>query len=274
MDQPTNDGVNTYFVSKAARAGRPHRRALRARRRRGVLGLPALPVARRRVAAGWRGARRRRARRWRGRRGLWGRVRGRDNWMRMAFLDDGAIQPGAVSAAARLLSAAARDAAAGDRPTASSTVAVEQHFDGLRPGAGDDAGAAGFNYLEFKRYLHDQLLRDTDVFSMAHSIEVRVPFLDHPLVEYAAGAPARAEDRRTGSTSRCWLAPSTIRCCCQPAAAKKRGFSFPMDRWMKDVGRRAGRDGHVGQRAQSALRSATCGKTSAAIGFTGRAPGR
>lgn len=37
--------------------------------------------------------------------------------------------------------------------------------------------------LEFDHYLQHQLLRDTDAMSMAHSIEARVPFLDHRLVE-------------------------------------------------------------------------------------------
>jgi asparagine synthase (glutamine-hydrolysing) len=34
------------------------------------------------------------------------------------------------------------------------------------------------------------LLRDTDAMSMAHSLEVRVPFLDHALVEYVTRLPA------------------------------------------------------------------------------------
>ena len=43
------------------------------------------------------------------------------------------------------------------------------------PGANGFFRPANLNDIEIKRYLHDQLLRDTDVFSMAHSIEVRVP---------------------------------------------------------------------------------------------------
>ena len=43
------------------------------------------------------------------------------------------------------------------------------------------------SYLELKFYLQNQLLKDTDFMSMYHSIEVRVPFLDHPLVEYLSG---------------------------------------------------------------------------------------
>jgi asparagine synthase (glutamine-hydrolysing) len=45
-------------------------------------------------------------------------------------------------------------------------------------------------YLETKLYLQNQLLKDTDVMSMAHSVEARVPFLDHRLVEYVARVPS------------------------------------------------------------------------------------
>ena len=44
--------------------------------------------------------------------------------------------------------------------------------------------------LELKSYMSHMLLRDTDVTSMAHSLEVRVPLIDHKLVEFAAGIPA------------------------------------------------------------------------------------
>jgi asparagine synthase (glutamine-hydrolysing) len=45
------------------------------------------------------------------------------------------------------------------------------------------------SYLELKFYLQNQLLKDTDFMSMFHSVEVRVPFLDHPLVEYLSSLP-------------------------------------------------------------------------------------
>ena len=61
------------------------------------------------------------------------------------------------------------------------------------------AGGPAFRQLEIERYLHDQLLRDTDVFSMAHSIEVRVPYLDHVLLEQASWPVPN----RLGHKSRC-----------------------------------------------------------------------
>ena len=58
-----------------------------------------------------------------------------------------------------------------------------------------DIGSKGFglpflskvSYLEMNTYMQNVLLRDTDQMSMAHSLEVRVPFLDHKLVEYVIG---------------------------------------------------------------------------------------
>ncbi|MCB0786567.1 MAG: hypothetical protein KDC02_20465, partial [Flavobacteriales bacterium] len=40
---------------------------------------------------------------------------------------------------------------------------------------------------ELATYLVNVLLRDTDQMSMAHALEVRVPFLDHELVSYVLG---------------------------------------------------------------------------------------
>ena len=60
--------------------------------------------------------------------------------------------------------------------------AAGEYLDGARDSGSVATGPAfrdAFRKMEMRRYLHDQLLRDTDVFSMAHSIEVRVPYLDH-----------------------------------------------------------------------------------------------
>ncbi len=60
---------------------------------------------------------------------------------------------------------------------------------------GIEYGTNGFNvpflskvsYLEMNTYMQNVLLRDVDQMSMAHALEVRVPFLDHELLEYVHG---------------------------------------------------------------------------------------
>jgi len=47
--------------------------------------------------------------------------------------------------------------------------------------------------FELQSYMVNTLLRDTDVASMANSLEVRVPFLDHRLVEFVARLPKAAK---------------------------------------------------------------------------------
>ena len=58
------------------------------------------------------------------------------------------------------------------------------------PVALNDAHPAdALSWLEVNFYMANQLLKDTDFMSMRHSIEVRVPFLDHLLVEYVSSLP-------------------------------------------------------------------------------------
>jgi asparagine synthase (glutamine-hydrolysing) len=226
MDQPTNDGANTYFVSKAAQEtglkvvlsglggdevfwGYPHYRWLAsgARWLEQVPGFARLALAESGAVAG--------------------RLSGREGWTRLEYLRKSASSgrmylsmrgffgPGQV---ARLLGWSDRQV----------DLAVEQSFEIGAPCGGVD----GFNYLEFKRYMHDQLLRDTDVFSMAHSLEVRVPFLDHRIVELAAhtSAPQKAAN---GVNKPLLVHAVDDPLLVEAGRRRKRGFSLPMDRWMR-----------------------------------------
>ena len=51
------------------------------------------------------------------------------------------------------------------------------------------------SYAESRTYMHDVLLRDTDQMSMRHGLEVRVPLLDHELVEYVMRLPRSVKHR-------------------------------------------------------------------------------
>ena len=46
------------------------------------------------------------------------------------------------------------------------------------------------SYLEMTQYMATTLLRDTDMMSMAHGLEIRVPLMDHKLVELMFSVPS------------------------------------------------------------------------------------
>lgn len=82
---------------------------------------------------------------------------------------------------------------------------------------------------EIQLYLQRTLLPDADAFSMAHSLELRVPFVDKPFFEAAAGQarvkrrPLRKRDLADA------LGDPYLR---QLTKAPKRGFTVPMAKWM------------------------------------------
>ncbi len=91
---------------------------------------------------------------------------------------------------------------------------------------------ARISWVELTGYMRRMLLRDSDQMSMAVSLELRVPFLDHELVEYTLGLPA-AEKRRYRGTK--GLLVEACRDLLPPAVYErpKRGFELPMQKWME-----------------------------------------
>ncbi|MEZ5098355.1 MAG: asparagine synthase (glutamine-hydrolyzing) [Thermoleophilia bacterium] len=69
--------------------------------------------------------------------------------------------------------------------------AIAQHLPGTRAGA-----LPTMLYLDAQLALVDDMIHYFDRASMAHSLEVRVPFLDHPLVEFCATIPPAHKVRR------------------------------------------------------------------------------
>ena len=87
------------------------------------------------------------------------------------------------------------------------------------------------SWAELTGYMRQMLLRDADQMSMAVSLELRVPFLDHELVQYSLGLPA-AEKKRYGGVKR--LLVEACRDLLPPAVYErpKSGFALPMQSWM------------------------------------------
>jgi asparagine synthase (glutamine-hydrolysing) len=236
MDQPSADGVNTYFVSRAAsRIGlkvvlsglggdevffgyRHYQQLVGGAGGSGLLGgyMRSPDLIRRMIGFGA---------------SMYGRHGGGEKWERFDYcggrpfdeslylLIRGFFPPARVS---RLLGMA----------PAELSRSLDESFSGLRmPGVNGHVDPNRFNFLEMKRYLHDQLLRDSDVFSMAHSIELRVPLLDDRLVE--AGCLIAPRDKMAAGINKPRLVEGFGHPSIREAAARpKRGFVFPFARWM------------------------------------------
>lgn len=95
----------------------------------------------------------------------------------------------------------------------------------------DDLG--GLQFLEIRSSLPDELLMYSDKLSMAHSLELRVPYLDREVVEYVQRLPATMKVRRGRGK---WLHKSVCRDHLPAAIVrrKKRGFAVNVvDDWFQ-----------------------------------------
>ncbi|HET7267505.1 MAG TPA: XrtA/PEP-CTERM system amidotransferase [Oleiagrimonas sp.] len=107
-------------------------------------------------------------------------------------------------------------------------------------------------YLDFKTWLPGDILTKVDRASMAHSLEVRVPLLDHPLVAWASSLPPglKLKDGCGKYVFKKMLEPDLPH---DILYRPKMGFSVPLAAWLRDP---------LASRAQVALRSgavASCG---------------
>jgi asparagine synthase (glutamine-hydrolysing) len=88
------------------------------------------------------------------------------------------------------------------------------------------------SYIDLRHRLLEDMLVKVDRMSMAHSLEVRSPLLDHRLVEFAASLPASLKLRGWQTkailrdTVRRYLPSATLR-------KRKHGFSVPLREWLR-----------------------------------------
>jgi asparagine synthase (glutamine-hydrolysing) len=96
-------------------------------------------------------------------------------------------------------------------------------------------------YVDTKLWLVDDLLARGDKMSMASSLEARVPLLDHPLVEFAAGLPPNLKVHGLTrkyllkQVAREWLPAPVI-------DRSKKGFPIPISQWLRGEARSFCRD--------------------------------
>ena len=85
--------------------------------------------------------------------------------------------------------------------------------------------------LEMCNYMRNTLLRDADVMSMANALEVRVPLVDHKIVELATRVPGAM---KVGALMNKPLLVSAVPTLPRGAfARRKQGFSLPFDSWFR-----------------------------------------
>jgi asparagine synthase (glutamine-hydrolysing) len=90
------------------------------------------------------------------------------------------------------------------------------------------------SYLESRCYMLNTLLRDSDFMSMAHGLEVRVPLLDHQLAQQVMALPGswkvdgESPKRLLVEALKGALPDSIVR-------RPKKGFTLPFEHWMRDA---------------------------------------
>jgi len=99
------------------------------------------------------------------------------------------------------------------------------------------------SYLESHFYMRNTLLRDSDFMSMAHGLELRVPFLDRKLVEACFRIPGTR--KLEGNLPKSLLLTSLgVELPREIVNRAKRGFTLPFERWLR---------GEMRQTVQTAL---------------------
>jgi asparagine synthase (glutamine-hydrolysing) len=110
-------------------------------------------------------------------------------------------------------------------------VMAERHGLSRRPGLGE------LQRADVGDYLVNDILVKSDRMSMAHGLEVRSPFLDADLAEFALRLPARLKAGRLRPGKRVLRALAEKTYGASLARAKKQGFSIPVHEWLRGPAR-------------------------------------
>ena len=229
LDQPTADAVNSYYVSRAVAStgiktvlsgvggdelfgGYPSFRRIPAGLRVARALGPSLRLASlaARTLPAWRGAK---VRHFAGDPSLGGAYRAAR----------GFLMPREIEA---LAGPALVESALGSAGAALRT--VEERLYGARP---SEEPLAAVARLETRGFMGSQLLRDIDAVSMAHSLEVRVPYVDHELQAALwpslAHYPALANGKRLLRDLVADRLPQSV------LSHPKQGFTLPFQVWLR-----------------------------------------
>jgi asparagine synthase (glutamine-hydrolysing) len=106
------------------------------------------------------------------------------------------------------------------------------HFNSSQVSDGPDSLNRAF-YCDIKTYLPEDILAVTDRMSMYHALEVRVPFLDHKLVEFCATIPPEMKIKWSRKK---YLLKKAVKGLLPREVIdhRKQGFASPMAQWLKN----------------------------------------
>ena len=117
----------------------------------------------------------------------------------------------------------------------SSHSVVSEYLDRVAEARPQSDFAARMSYLELKLRLPELLLMRVDKMTMATSVEARVPFLDHHLVEYAMGLPVGLKIK--GKSGKHILKKALESVLPHDVLySRKRGFGAPIKEWFRGAG--------------------------------------
>lgn len=185
-------------------------------------------------------------------RGMWrqaaaaldGVASGRSNAEKMLDLIAGEKSAGGVARSLRRILSNSRIKAMG--------VHVNQHaHDDLEPSSVRSDAFNAVSQAELVHYMGNTLLRDTDINSMRHCLEVRVPFLDLQLVNYVSALPGKTKYRTVGKhllrRAFSHSLPAHV------AQRPKTGFALPVGKWMRNEMRESSEASLANLKRQSPL---------------------
>ncbi len=128
------------------------------------------------------------------------------------------------------------------------TDSVTTHFESILRASTATSRMGRLCDLDFHTYLEGDINPKVDIASMTHALEVRCPFLDTKVIEFAAQLPPSMLMRVRGK----WLLRRATRKIL-PSRTRmrvKRGFALPLERWMRNDLRAMTRDVLESQRAR------------------------
>jgi asparagine synthase (glutamine-hydrolysing) len=110
--------------------------------------------------------------------------------------------------------------------------AVTERFERVLSESGRSSRLGRLIDLDWHTYLADDINTKVDIAAMAHSLEVRCPFLDTEVVEFASRLPRHMLMRWRGKH----LLRKAVRDIVPPAIVRrhKQGFGLPLRRWMRE----------------------------------------